>query len=43
MTRVESAPIDATYAAAQEREAQERREARTAFYGYDPSAVYSEA
>jgi hypothetical protein len=42
-TRAESAPIDATYAAAQEREAQKRREARTAFYGYDPSAVYSEA
>lgn len=43
VTRVESAPIDTEYAAAQELEAHERRDARSAFYGYDPSAVYSEA
>jgi hypothetical protein len=41
--RVEVAPLDPAFAAEQEREAQGRREARTARYGYDPTDVLSEA
>ena len=43
VTRVDVAPLDADFAAASEVEAQQRRAARTAHYGYDPSRVYSEA
>ena len=43
VTKVASGPIDPVPAAASELEAQERRAARTTFYGHDPSAVYSEA
>ena len=43
VTRVEFAPMDPRFAAESEVEAQERRTARTAHYGYDPSRVYSEA
>jgi hypothetical protein len=42
-TSVPSAAIDPEYAADQEAITKERRTARTARYGYDPSAVYSEA
>jgi hypothetical protein len=42
VTKVESAPMDARFAKAMEDEAQARRAARTAHYGYDPSRVYSE-
>ncbi len=40
---VESAPLDQGHAYRSEVEAQERRAARTAFYGYDPTTVMSEA
>ncbi len=43
LTRVASAPLDARTAFEGERAAQERRAARTAFYGYDPTSVMSEA
>lgn len=43
VSRVESARIDADYAAASEIEAQERRAGRTQYYGYDPTDVRSEA
>ena len=43
VTNVPSGPIDPVMAAASEPQAQERRAARAEFYGYDPSAVYSEA
>jgi hypothetical protein len=43
VTKVPSAGLDASFAAEQDAVAQERRAARTAYYGYDPSAVYSEA
>ena len=43
VTWVPTVEINSTFAAENEGEAQERRAARTAFYGYDPSAVYSEA
>lgn len=43
VNRVESAPIDAEYAAASEIEAQRRRSGRTEYYGYDPTDVRSEA
>ncbi len=42
-TRVESAPLDPEYARTMEAEAQQRRAARTAYYGYDPTFVMSEA
>jgi len=42
-TRVESAFLDQKVAVDSEILAQERRSARTAFYGYDVSAVMSEA
>ena len=42
VTKVESAPLDPAFAKAMEDEAQTRRAARTAHYGYDPSRVYSE-
>ena len=41
--RVESAPLDQKTAVEGEIHAQERRAARTAFYGYDPTNVMSEA
>ena len=41
--RVESAPLDQKTAVEGEVHAQERRAARTAFYGYDPTMVMSEA
>jgi hypothetical protein len=41
--RVESAFLDQGDAVRGEVEAQERRAARTAFYGYDPTTVMSEA
>jgi hypothetical protein len=41
--RVESAFLDQGHAFRSETEAQERRAARTAFYGYDPTTVMSEA
>jgi len=40
VTEVPSAPIDPEYAEEQRAEATERRDARTKFYGHDPSAVY---
>jgi hypothetical protein len=43
VNRVESASIDAEYAAASEIEAQTRRSGRTEYYGYDPTDVRSEA
>ncbi len=43
VTSVESTPLDPQFAHAMEVEAQERRAARTAHYGYDPTVVYSEA
>ena len=43
VTRVDSPVVDPRFARESEDEAQERRSARTAFYGYDPSRVYSEA
>ncbi len=42
-TNAPSGPIDPVRAAESELKAQERRAARSAFYGYDPSEVYSEA
>ena len=42
IAKVESAPLDPAFAKAMEDEAQQRRAARTAHYGYDPSRVYSE-
>lgn len=42
-THVPSAPVDQGLAVAAELEAQQRRDARTAFYGYDPTFVMSEA
>jgi hypothetical protein len=42
-TRVDSAPLDQGMAVSGEVTAQERRSARTAYYGYDPSSVMSEA
>ena len=42
VTKVESAHLDPEFARAMEDEAQTRRAARTAHYGYDPSRVYSE-
>lgn len=42
-TKVASASLDASFAAAMEEEAHRRRDARTQYYGYDPSRVYSEA
>ncbi|MCX6460920.1 MAG: hypothetical protein NTZ03_11490 [Actinobacteria bacterium] len=42
-TKIDGVPIDAEYAATMEASAQARRSARTDYYGYDPSAVYSEA
>ncbi len=42
-TDVEGAPLDGAFARASEAEAQERRDRRTAFYGYDPTNVLSEA
>lgn len=43
VNQVESAPIDPEYAIRSEVEAQRRRDARTAHYGYDPTTVMSEA
>jgi len=43
VTRVASGALAADVAAAGEVEAQRRRAARTEYYGYDPSRVYSEA
>jgi hypothetical protein len=43
VTRIDVAPLDETFAREAEDEAQRRRAARTAYYGYDPSRVYSEA
>jgi hypothetical protein len=43
VTEVDSPELDPEVAEAAEREAQERRAARTAFYGYDPTTVMSEA
>ena len=43
VTRVESAPLAAGLAEPSEVEAQRRRAARTAHYGYDPTTVRSEA
>lgn len=40
---VPSQAVDAGFAAASEEEAQRRRAARTAYYGYDPTEVRSEA
>jgi hypothetical protein len=40
---VDSPALDARFARDMEDEAQARRAARTAHYGYDPSRVYSEA
>jgi hypothetical protein len=42
VTRVEGTAMDARFARESEAEAQQRRAARTAHYGYDPSRVYSE-
>jgi hypothetical protein len=42
VTKVASPLLDPEFAKAMEDEAQTRRAARTAHYGYDPSAVYSE-
>jgi hypothetical protein len=42
-SHVPSAALDPAIAAAGDAEAQERRAARTAFYGYDPTTVMSEA
>jgi len=42
-TTVESALLDQGVAVAGEILAQERRAARTAYYGYDPTSVMSEA
>lgn len=42
-TDVSAPELAPDMAAASEREAQERRDARTAFYGYDPTTVMSEA
>ena len=42
-TLVPSPPLEADFARESEEEAQTRRAARTAHYGYDPSRVYSEA
>jgi hypothetical protein len=43
VTSVPSAHIDSAYALEQRKAATERRDARTAFYGYDPTNVMSEA
>ena len=43
VTHVPSEPLDEGIAAASEQEAQTRRAARTAHYGYDPTMVRSEA
>jgi len=43
VTRAQSGPLAADAVLAGEAEAQERRAARTQYYGYDPSRVYSEA
>lgn len=43
VTRVESVPLDADFAAQSEEEAQRRRAGRTDYYGYDPTDVRSEA
>lgn len=43
VTRVDSPPLDPGFARMSEEQAQTRRAARTAHYGYDPSRVYSEA
>lgn len=42
-TDVQAPVLDTEWAAEQERAAQARRDARTAHYGYDPTAVLSEA
>ena len=42
VAKVESHPLDAGFLIEMEAEAQARRAARTAHYGYDPSRVYSE-
>ena len=42
-TDILGSPLDPTFAAQQEEEAQRRRAARTAHYGYDPTTVRSEA
>lgn len=43
VARVDSPPLDRDLARESEEQAQRRRAARTAHYGYDPSRVYSEA
>ena len=43
MTEVDGPELDPQFAAGQEAEAQARRDARTARYGYDPTTVMSEA
>lgn len=43
VTRIDSPPLDLGFARESEEQAQARRAARTARYGYDPSRVYSEA
>jgi len=43
VTRVDVTPLDVDFARESEALAQNRRAARTAHYGYDPSRVYSEA
>ncbi len=42
-TTVESQPLPLAFALEQEVQAEQRRDARTAFYGYDPTNVMSEA
>lgn len=42
-TDVDSHPLPSELSVTAEREAQQRRDARTAFYGYDPTTVLSEA
>ena len=42
-TDVSSPALDSDFAVEMEREAHARRDARTAFYGYDPTTVMSEA
>lgn len=43
VTKVGSLPLNPQFAREQEVMAQDRRDARTAFYGYDPTCVMSEA
>lgn len=42
-SEVDNKPLDSVFAASNEDEAQARRKARTAYYGYDPTTVKSEA